>query len=261
MNEQQNGCLRSWAGAGQPRLRLVCFPHAGGGASFFRSWAHETPSNVEMCSVQYPGREDRINDAFAVDIHELVRSTATALSTFHDAPAVLFGHSMGAIVAFEVARSLQCDHGRSVQHLFVSAQPAPHLKRTPSSIHLGDDRAVLEELRRVGYAPNMLSDHPELRDLVFPAVRNDYRIVHEHRPAQHPSPLECPITAVIGDTDPDANQAEMMGWSGCTRGEFDLKVFTGGHFYLLANRSELIQEIFRRLSSVSRDANLWLSTP
>ncbi|MDU3291436.1 MAG: pyochelin biosynthesis editing thioesterase PchC, partial [Pseudomonas aeruginosa] len=120
-----------------PRLRLACFPHAGGSASFFRSWSERLPPDIDLLALQYPGREDRFNEAPATCLEDLADGAALALRDFADAPLALFGHSLGAALAYETALRLE-NAGAPLRHLFVSAHPAPHRQRG-GALHRGDE--------------------------------------------------------------------------------------------------------------------------
>jgi pyochelin biosynthesis protein PchC len=217
--------------------RVVCLPHAGGAASFFGSWGGET--SAEVLAVQYPGREDRLGDPFPADVATLARDVAAALPT--DVPIVLFGHSLGAIVAYEVARALEFRHGVRAAHLVVSGRRAPS-DPPGGDVHRWPDEQLVDELVRLGGTDGGELRVPEARAEFLPAIRADFRLAetYRHSPGLEPS---CPLTVVIGteDTEVDARQARR--WAGYTTGEFALHLLPGGHFYLIAERDAVLDII------------------
>ncbi|WP_371478842.1 thioesterase II family protein [Kitasatospora sp. NBC_00315] len=230
----------SWIRAFNPvpgaGIRLVCFPHAGGAASFWFPLTRLLPAGVELLAVQYPGRQDRRAEPCIDDIGTLADRTAEVLRRQHpDEPLALFGHSMGAAVAFETARRLERDSGRPVAHLFVSGRRSPGEFRA-EYVHLRDDDGLIAELGTLGgTAPELLAD-PELRDLVLPPVRSDYRAIETYR-CPPDATVGCPVTVLTGDADPRVTVAEARRWEDHTTGAFDFEVFEGGHFYLEDHRA------------------------
>ncbi|HIE1878718.1 TPA: thioesterase II family protein [Pseudomonas aeruginosa] len=202
-----------------PRLRLACFPHAGGSASFFRSWSERLPPDIDLLALQYPGREDRFNEAPATRLEDLADGAALALRDFADAPLALFGHSLGAALAYETALRLE-SAGAPLRHLFVSAHPAPHRQRG-GALHRGDEAALLEDVRRQGGASELLED-ADLRALFLPILRADYQAIETYRRAQ--------------------------AWSDASRTPARLRHFPGGHFYLSEGRDAVIEHLLRRLA-------------
>lgn len=247
--------LRRYRRLPEARARLVCFPHAGGAASFFRMWARRSPPEVEVLVVQYPGREDRLRERLCDDMATLADAVAEAMRPELDRPVGLFGHSMGATVAYEVARRLDAAPSAG---LFVSGRPAPHRQR-PGALHLRDDDALIAELRRLGGPSDVVLDNPELRDLYLPALRNDYRVVETYRPEPGP-PLSVPVTAYIGDRDPEVTPEEARGWADVTDGGFKLRIFPGDHFYLVPHRADVLGAVLRELG-VRTEGGPWPSTP
>ncbi|GAA1297035.1 thioesterase II family protein [Saccharothrix xinjiangensis] len=223
----------------------MCFPHAGGSASFFRDWADGFGPHVEVVAVQYPGREDRLVEPHLVEVDELVDPLVTALSAAADRPTTLFGHSMGAAIAYEVARRLEQRRPAADLRLAVSARPAPHRHR-PGSVHLRDDEGILAELRRLGGTDAAVLDNPELRALTTGIVRNDYRLIENYRPGAGPR-LRMPVLALAGDRDPDLPPEEVLGWAEVAAGGFRHRVFPGDHFYLVPRRAEVAAELARHL--------------
>jgi pyochelin biosynthesis protein PchC len=224
-----------------PRARLVCFPHAGGTASFFRSWARLLPAGVELLAVQYPGREDRIAEPLIGELSPLAGQLAAALAPATAQPLVLLGHSLGAKVAYEVAVRLAAQAGPRLSGLVVSGHPGPGRER-PGAWHLASDDALCAELRRTGGTAEETLSHPELLGLVLPIVRNDYQIAETCRIVPGTA-LSCPVLAFLGDRDSDVTPEEADAWAAVTTGPFSRRVYPGGHFYLTGCRESLLAEV------------------
>ncbi|MFF3641034.1 thioesterase II family protein [Streptomyces sp. NPDC002564] len=232
----------------EAEIRLVCFPHAGGSASYYHPLA-QSPAlrpHVEVLAVQYPGRQDRRREPLIDDVPELADLITRALAPFDDRPLAFFGHSMGAVLAFEVARRLRDGAGKQPCRLFVSGRRAPSRFR-PGTVHLLDDAALAQELRRAGGTDPMFLDDPELLAEILPVVRNDYRAVELYRWTPSP-PLTCPVTALVGDRDAQAATADVEAWREHTEGPFDLKVFSGGHFYLNSHQQAVTEVVSKTLA-------------
>ncbi|GAB2971375.1 alpha/beta fold hydrolase [Streptomyces pseudoechinosporeus] len=224
------------------RLSLVCFPHAGGSAAFYSAWARLLPPHVELVAVQYPGRQDRLAEPAAEDMDELAGAVAEALRADRtDRELVLFGHSMGASVAWEVALRLEAGPGRAPRHLFVSGRPGPRRQR-PGEVHLRDDDGLAAELRRLGGTHADLLDDPEIRALLLPAVRADYRLIETYRP-DTAARVRCPLSALTGDRDEEASEVDAAVWSAATEAGFSSRVLPGGHFYLVAQAQQVVTAV------------------
>ncbi|MGW5050388.1 thioesterase II family protein [Actinokineospora sp. NPDC004072] len=232
--------FRQVTGPRLPAVRLVCFPHAGGTAAAFRGWGAHVPADVEVLAVRYPGRQDRIAEPLIEAMAPLVEAIAAAMPT--DRPLVLFGHSMGASVAHEVARSL----ARPPLLLAVSGRRPPHLLRVRDVV---GDAAIIADVKRLGEANTEVLDHPDLRDLVMPAIRADYQIVRTYTPGPLP-PIAVPIAAHTADDDPEVSAADMRGWAELTTEEFDLTLWSGGHFYLVEHEAALVAHVCARIAEL-----------
>jgi pyochelin biosynthesis protein PchC len=228
-------------------MRLICFPHAGGSARFFRCWADKLPATIGLLAVQYPGREDRLDEECVTHLGPLADAITRALEPVTDLPLVLFGHSLGAAVAYEVARRLDAGRGTAPAALFVSGRPAPSRQRE-QSLHLADDQALWDDVTRQAGTPGEVLGNPELRSLVLPALRGDYRLSETYQAAPGPL-LRCPVVACLGDTDPDVTLAEAGCWREVTRAAFSLQVFAGDHFYLVPREAEVIDMVVRQLGA------------
>ncbi|TRX74491.1 thioesterase II family protein [Pseudomonas mangiferae] len=243
--------LRAYRLTPMPRLRLACFPHAGGSASFFRDWAAHLPADIDLLAVQYPGREERFDEPPSPSLEAMAEAIAPALLDYADAPLALFGHSLGAALAYETARVLE-RHGVVPLRLFASAHPAPHLQRG-GRLHAAPDRALLDDVARLDAGNAVRLADPELRALVLPALRSDYRLIETYRRAP-PLPLASPIEVLLPTADREVDRAEAEGWQAATQRPLTLTRVEGGHFYLIEQRQPLLEHLGRCLSpSLSRE--------
>jgi surfactin synthase thioesterase subunit len=212
--------------------RLVCFPHAGGSATAFKELAYALPADFDVVSVQYPGRQDRWREEPFTELPSLVEAVAGELArelTADGRPYALFGHSMGALVAFETARVLARGELPGPQRLFLSGRGGPETDHVP--YHLWDDDDVLADVRRLGGTDQSMLDDPDLLELVLPALRADYRALGLYSWGGG-EPLTAAVTALTGDSDPMTTVEDAGTWRAHTTGDFALKVFPGDHFYL-----------------------------
>ncbi|MFJ9041526.1 thioesterase II family protein [Streptomyces sp. NPDC102406] len=214
--------------------RLVCFPHAGGSATAYLPLAKALPAPLDVVAVQYPGRQDRYSEEPFTSLAGLVDAVAgrlaPELAAEPERPYALFGHSMGALVAFETARLLVERGLPEPRRLFLSGRRAPGPGPEPYGRGY-DDAAVLADVRRLGGMDPSMLDDPEVLEMVLPALRADYQALATYR-WRKSAPLDIPITALIGDRDPMVTAVEACAWRERSRGDFALEVFGGGHFYL-----------------------------
>jgi surfactin synthase thioesterase subunit len=224
--------------------RLVCLPHAGGSASFFRPVALALPPAVDVLAIQYPGRQDRRLEPPLDDMSVLADRLQAVLRRQPALPTTFFGHSMGAVLGFELTRRLETAGDQPVR-LFASGRRAPSTHRD-ERVHLGDDTSILAEVRKLnGTASALLSDDEMMR-AVLPALRADYRATETYRcPAE--VTVGCPITVLTGDEDPKTTMDEAKAWARHTSGAFDLRVFPGGHFYLTDQADSVIKLLSQHL--------------
>ncbi|MEV7009220.1 alpha/beta fold hydrolase [Streptosporangium sp. NPDC051022] len=231
----------------RPSVRLVCFPHSGGSAGYFRTWKPVLPEGVELLAVRYPGREERLCDPFAEDMEELAESIARAAARFDDAPLAFFGHSLGSLVAYEVAVRLAARHGITLKALFASSCAAPWLAPRLGLGNAGDE-ALIARIRQLGGTDMRVFDDPELRELIMPAIRADYRLLDRYtEPAT--TALDCPVHVYHGTDDPGVEADSVAAWSRATGHAFSTRAFPGGHFYLADHLPELTRDLFARLEA------------
>jgi surfactin synthase thioesterase subunit len=252
--------LRRPFGRTDARLLLVCFPHAGGAASSFRPWQRLLPPEIDVLTVQYPGREDRFPDPLVDTMETLVREVADALAPALDRPYALFGHSMGSAVAYEVALELRRRELPPPVRLLASGRPSPQ-HAVPGEVHLKSDDALAADLVRLGGTPPEVLADEGLRTAVLRYVRGDYRLIERYRPAPA-EPLSCPVSVLVGARDPECGESEAGTWAGTTREPLSVTVFDGGHFFLVPERERLAGTIGRDLGvRTTRPAQTWPSTP
>jgi pyochelin biosynthesis protein PchC len=230
-----------------PVICLVCFPHAGGSASFFNDWAGLLPPGAELFAVRYPGREDRVLDHPADTMDDIVDPVAQACSEIGDTtPLVLFGHSMGAAVAYEVAQRLGTLLGGRLAGLFVSGYPGPGYDASRRDLTALSDGELVEDMRALGGTNQAVLINPELRQLYLPTVRADYRLIAGHRITVK-RVIEAPVAAYYGDQDEDIEEQSISTWSTVTNSTFTARRFNGGHFYLIEHAPDLIADLFSHL--------------
>jgi surfactin synthase thioesterase subunit len=227
-------------------LRLFCFPYAGGNAMVYRTWAHELPANVEIVAVQPPGRGHRINEPPVTRLSQLVELLGSALAGSLDGPFAFFGHSMGALVAFELARLLRREGRALPLQMFVSGRSAPQLNRCHPPLYNLPQNELVQELLRLDGTPREVLEHPELMELMLPILRADFSIcdTYEYTEAE---PLDCPITAFGGLQDAGVPRRNIQAWREQTSRSFSLRMLPGNHFFLHSNETLLLNVLTTQL--------------
>lgn len=244
---QADGTRRTWIVTPRPqqapRVRLLCFPYAGGGIGVYQPWLRHLPSDVELSLLQLPGRDRRTAEPSMRDLRAMAAQLGPELGPFDGVPLVLFGHSMGGLLAYETAHWLRDRRGVAPSLLAVSGRRAPHLpsrRRSPGPpvAELSDADFVDVVLRLGGTPPEVLAD-PDLRAMFLPILRADFEAVESYRHEPRP-PLHCPIAAYGGTGDPFAPVDDLGEWARHTTGDFRSRAFPGGHFFLREHRDALL---------------------
>lgn len=243
-----NTWLRCFDARPQAVLRLFCFPYAGAGASVYRLWHQDLPPAIEVQALQLPGRETRLHEAPLSRMSDVVAAIVQALQPLLDRPFAFFGHSMGALLASEVARTLQQRGAAQPQLLVLSARRAPSLPDRDSPMHALDHDAFVAEIdRRYGGIPKEVMAHRELMELLVPALRADMAAMETHRPQLTPL-LEVPVHVVGGAADARVEREQLEAWRELTTGSFGLSIIAGDHFFINSRRAELLALMVEKLN-------------
>jgi medium-chain acyl-[acyl-carrier-protein] hydrolase len=228
------------------RIRLLCIPHAGAGPSFYARWLTELAPEVEVCLAHLPGRESRFREPPGTDLGLLAAQLAEAARPLLDRPFALFGHSMGALLAYEVAHRLP----EEPEHLFVSGSPAPQRPAgEPPIAHLPDAEFLAQVRQDYGGIPDSLWEQQELLRILLPVLRADFAACERYAWLRRP-PLRCGVCALSGAGDPYVPQSALADWGDLTTGPSTARVIGHGHFNLVADRAAVQQLIRERLGLV-----------
>ncbi len=230
-----------------PAIRLFAFPNAGAGASALHHWLAPLHGHAEVCAVQLPGREERRAEPLQRKANTLIRQLAEVIAPLmDDTPAVFFGHSMGAMLAYELAVVLEREGGPGPEHLVLSSLLPPHVQcRTPNIHRMSRDRA-LEALQQMGGTPREFLGDPDLMDLMMPVIQADIELLLSARGTTGGAVVAAPITALSGTADFLAPVNEVREWCRYTASRFRLQVHEGGHFHLIDHRDD-VMALLRRI--------------
>jgi pyochelin biosynthetic protein PchC len=244
-NTATSSVVRRFHPRPEAAVRLVCLPHAGGSAPAYFGLSRELTDDIDVLAVQYPGRQDRRDEACLTDIHAMAAEVVAAVRPFLDRPTALFGHSMGATVAFEAARLLEREHGQVPARLFVSGRRAPCTQR-PDSVHRRDDDGLLAEVRLLSGTDSAILADDEIIRMALPALRGDYTAIETYRP-EPGAVTAAAITVLTGADDIRTSADEAAAWARHSTTECAVHTFTGGHFFVNDHRAAIARLIERHL--------------
>lgn len=235
-------------------FRVFCFSYAGGGASVFRNWLSFFENRAQIYPVQLPGRENRICEKPYDNMNELVKDLSEDLKCFLDKPFILFGHSIGAKIAFEFARKLRNEYGIEPKCLVVSGSRAPEYPE-PRPLHILNDENFIKELKRFSGTPKAVLENKELMDFFLPLLRADFTLDETWKYEEDKS-FDFPIYAFGGTKDDEADYKEILDWSNHTSAQFDIFMIKGGHFFINENEDKvlgLMDEIIKKYKKETID--------
>jgi medium-chain acyl-[acyl-carrier-protein] hydrolase len=231
------------------RLRLFCFPYAGGSAQAFRPWLKVAPTGIAICPVHLPGRERRFRDQRYTRLAPLAMELCAELRPYLDQPFAFFGHSMGAVIAFEIARMLERE-AAGPAYLFVSGRKSPACPPDDELIHMLPDDRFVARLRELDGTPEEVLQHPEILELMLPVLRADFAMCETYSYGEG-QVLSCPISAFGGTGDTHVTRDELIAWHAQTSGAFSLRLFPGGHFFLHDVQADVLRAVVHDLQGAS----------
>ena len=241
--------IRQTGDRAEPVVRLFCFPYSGASATVFGTWSRTLPAFIQVHAVELPGRGRRMREAPLCSLNALVDDVASRIAPLAEGLFAFFGHSMGALLSYELARRLQAQNGSFPMHLFVSGHLPPDSERSTEPIHGLPEPEFLDQIRALQGTPEELLDHDDFRDLLLPILRADFEVceTYDFMPNE---PLQCGITAFGGLDDSYVKRADLEFWRSHTTGPFSIRMFPGNHFFLNTARPTVLQAIAQELFRV-----------
>lgn len=223
-------------------LRLFCFPYAGAGASLFSSWRSYLPDNVELYALQMPGRENRFSEQHCTDMQYLVDHLIEEMQAMSDLPFIIYGHSMGALIAYELTKQLSSKQLKLPSHLLVAGKMAPHFDDGLHQIHQLEDQQFISELHhRYGGLDDVINE-PELLELIIPILKSDIQLIEQYTPEVNQL-INVPISAIVGCQDQSVNKQGISAWRELSALDYSCDEVPGGHFFVKESFSILINRI------------------
>jgi medium-chain acyl-[acyl-carrier-protein] hydrolase len=230
----------------QATLRLFCFPYAGGGATIFRNWQATLPAQIEVCPIQLPGRGKRLKEPPFTQVQFLVEALSHALLPYLDKPFAFFGHSMGALVSFELARTLRRKYGLGPKRLFLSGRRAPAIPNLEPPTYNLPEPEFIEALHKLKGTPIGVLEEPELMQLMLPLLRADFTLCETYTYTPE-TPLNCPISVFGGLQDSEVSRTHLEGWRAETTAAITLRMLPGDHFFLNTEEPLLLRILAQEL--------------
>ncbi|GAA3728889.1 alpha/beta fold hydrolase [Plantactinospora mayteni] len=242
--------LRRCGGSDRPGLRLICLPYAGAGAAVFREWRLPDELGADVWAVQLPGRESRFREPAPRRVQPVVDALAGELHPLLDRPYALFGHSMGALLAFELCRRLRRDGAPQPVRLLVSAYRAPHLPAWRPAVSTLPQPQLLTRLAEMAGQSRSAVMDPDLLTALTPMLRADFELCETYRYVPD-DPLDMLITCFAAVDDPEVRVDEMLGWQRHSTMDSQLHPYSGGHLFLLDHRASVLSRIAMELAPLS----------
>jgi len=236
-------------GADDASLRLYCLPYAGRGSAYYIQWGRVLAPRIDVRPVLLPGRENRIGERSFTQMAALVGSLADAIERDANVPFALFGHSLGALIAFELARTLRRRGARMPLALIASGASSPTVPDPTPHVHASSDAVLLDELRALGGTPDIVFEEAELLALALPIFRADMTVYETYTCADE-EPLDLPLHVLGGTRDPRVPRGDLLAWGGLTSGDFSIRMFEGDHYFIHPRERDVLATIVKLLSAL-----------
>lgn len=240
MQVNNNPWVKQPAPNSTARMRLFCFSYAGGSASVFKKWPNYLSNEIEMCAIQLPGREGRFSEKAYTELSQLIDALVKELIPYMDRPFVFYGHSMGTLIAFELARKLRRLDQQGPEHIFVSGRCAPQTDDPEVPLHKLSDKDFIEGLRRYNGTPEAVFNDKDIMALLVPLIRADFTVCETYS-YYHEEPLDCPISAYAGEDE--ISKRYIDDWAIQTSHSFKAEIFPGDHFFINTHQKQFVSAI------------------
>ncbi len=231
------------------RLRLFCFPYAGGASTAYREWPHAVLHDVEVVLVELPGRGRKIREPLHTRMEPLIQELAEVIEPQLTQPFAFFGHSMGALIAFELTHYVHQRWGYMPQKLYLSGREAPHVPDPREAFHLLPDHELINKLKTLNGTPREVLENKELMELMLPIIRADFAVCENYQYTPR-EPLPCPITVFGGKHDNNVPIEGLQEWQRHTSSHFQLHVLPGDHFFIHQSKETLFYLLNNDLASL-----------
>jgi medium-chain acyl-[acyl-carrier-protein] hydrolase len=233
----------------KPKLTIVCFPFAGGDASFYQNWATEIKADVQIISIQFPGRANRFLESPYTNLNDLIVELIKNWECFIETPYVLFGHSLGGLAIYELTRILNENNQMQPLHLFISGCKAPHLLKNKER-YLLPKQAFIEMIKEMDGTPKEIVENQEMMDLLVPMLRADFQLIETYTHQEKHKRIRLPITLMGGTEDPEVGMEDLEAWKSVIEGPCKLQLFQGGHFFLKDSEKEFFDFINTEIEEI-----------
>ncbi len=228
------------------RFRLFCFPYAGGSSGIYRSWTKLIHPDIQVVPALLPGREFRLREPSFTNLDSMVEAFTREIFPYLDRPFAFFGHSMGAMLSFELARRLRSERGIETEHLFLAARRAPQIPERDPQIDNLPEPEFIAEIERLNGTPREVLEHRELMELLIPMLRADFAVCHNYDFVPG-DPLKCSITVFGGTTDDTGPEEKLEGWCAHTTGRCRIHMLEGDHFFINQQQEAIVRIITETL--------------
>ena len=236
-------------------LRLFCFPFAGASTSVFRPWMNWLPKGIELAAVQLPGRESRVRERCISDMDELAEQLVSALAPALKRPFAFFGHSMGALIAYEVLRRLEQRGHAPAELFFACGSPAPHTRLAPARRRVLSKEEIVADLHQLGCVPAELLKNREILNLLLPMLQADFELYANYGWRNNGS-LSCPIVSIRGEQDTYITAESQLGWKKHTNRQFTFHSMHGKHLFLLESPQAVVDLVNVYLSPILEECRI-----